>query len=177
MRRQRKAALFTRKFERADDPHHYVHACWLALDIEMESHGLTPRRHPRRRERDKAIIRHGVHRMHHPETPPRDVEPTTLPRILARLFAVRDFEEMTVRLGDWYVTHQDGVRERDGDFVDCLYVDIRHHDRRLARAGYYEDGTEAVRWCSDGATAEESRVIEQMLEHLDGLVLSSRESD
>lgn len=176
MRRQRKDALFTRKFERADDPHHYVHACWLALDIEMDSHGLTPRRHPRRRARDNAIIRHGMHRMHHP-MPPRDVEPSTIQNVLARLFAVRDFEEMTVRLGDWYVTHQDGVRERDGDFVDCLYLDIRHGERRLARAGYYEDGTEAVRWCSDGADDAERRMLDDLLERLDGLVLPSCQSD
>lgn len=176
MRKRRKDALFTRKFERTIDPHHYVHACWLALDIEMDSHGLTPRRHPRRRERDKAIIRHGMHRIHHP-VPARDVEPSTISHILARLFAVRDFEEMTVRLGDWYVTHQDGVRERDGDFVNCLYVDIRHGERRLARAGYYEDGTEAVRWCSDGADDAERRMLDDLLERLDGLVLSSCQSD
>lgn len=177
MRRQRKDALFTRKFERTIDPHHYVHACWLALDIEMDSHGLTPRRHPRRRTRDNAIIRHGMHRMRHPETAPRDVETSTIPHILARLFAVRDFEEMTVRLGDWYVTHQDGVDVRGEHFVNCLYVDIRHGERHLARAGYYEDGTEAVRWCSDGATDAESRLIDDLLEHLDGLVLSARQTD
>lgn len=182
MRANRKATLFHRKFERPYDPYPHTFEAERNLETEMDTHGLNARRHPRRRQRDKALVRHGLHRQHHPGKPHRPLDESALERAIARLFEPRGFREMTIRAGEWYITHDDSFSHRGGELTAChvldVYYDVQYDKTRIARLAYFaSDGTEASAWRHDGVKDEGHRVLDRIAELAQSHVLNTLESD
>lgn len=134
MRQRRRQTLFERRFDRRDALEVRISMCELALEVERDSHGLSGRKHPRRRELEKTLARHALHEWHHATRTPRPFDAADAARIIPRLFDRPEHPEMTVRVGDWHLTRRDGA---DG----ATWLTVARAGRDVLRYAVRPDGS------------------------------------